>query len=162
MKVLYHQRHREPREVEKRYNARFVSFERLLKSSDILSVNAPLTALTRHRFTLREFKKMRPHSIFVNTARGPIHDEKDLATALKKGIIGSAGLDVYEFEPRIEPKLLRLPNCTLLPHLGSGTVETRSRMALLAAENIELALMGHQPKTPLVRLRTKNSLYALK
>lgn len=148
MKILYYQRHRESPGIEKRYNAKYVSFEELLKDSDVLSVNAPLTPETRHRFGLKEFKKMRRTSIFVNTARGSIHREKDLARALRDKWIYSAGLDVYEKEPKIVPALLQLNNCTLLPHLGSGTIETRNKMALLAAKNIELVLEGHRPEKP--------------
>ncbi|HTC20129.1 MAG TPA: D-glycerate dehydrogenase, partial [bacterium] len=148
MKILYHQRHKAWNSIERQLKARYVSFETLLKQSDFLSVNAPLTPQTRHRFTLKEFRKMKRTAVFINTARGPIHDEKDLVKALKKRIIHSAGLDVYEDEPRVNQALLRLANCTLLPHLGSGTVETRNQMALLAAENIHLALSGLIPKTP--------------
>jgi len=147
MPVLYHQRNRESLAVEKRYNAKYVSFETLLKRPDILSVNSPLTPETRHRFTLKEFRKMKPTSIFVNASRGPIHREADLVKALKTKTIASAGLDVYEFEPEINKTLLKLRNCTLLPHLGSATLETRTKMALLAAKNIELVLSGHLPKT---------------
>jgi glyoxylate reductase len=152
MKVLYHQRHRESRSVEKRYNARYVSFEKLLQASDVLSVHSPLTPETKHRFTLSEFKRMKRTAIFINTARGPIHTERDLAQALKRGWIHSAGLDVYEFEPKVDSRLLQRPNCTLLPHLGSGTIQTRDRMALLAAENIEKVLTGRRPKTPVFSL----------
>ena len=152
MKILYHQRHRESPRTEKRFNARYVSFEGLLRNSDFLSVHSPLTAETRHRFTLKEFKKMRPTAIFINTGRGPVHDEKDLAQALGKGILYSAGLDVYEREPKIERGLLRLSNCVLLPHLGSATVQTRDTMALLAAENIHQVLSGRQPRTPVFKL----------
>lgn len=152
MKVLYHQRHREKPSLERKYNARYVPFETLLRQSDFLSLNAPLTPETRHRFTLREFKKMKPTAVLVNTARGALLKERDLALALRKGIIHSAGLDVYEFEPEVEPTLLSLPNCTLLPHLGSGTVETRNTMALLAAENIDRVLSGRNPKTPVFSL----------
>jgi glyoxylate reductase len=150
MPVLYHQRHRESLAVEKRYNAKFVSFETLLRQSDILSVNSPFTPETRHRFTLKEFRKMKPTSIFVNASRGAIHREADLVKALKTQTIASAGLDVYEFEPKINKALLKLPNCTLLPHLGSATWETRNKMAMLAAENIELVLTGQLPKTPIL------------
>lgn len=152
MQILYHQRHRESSRTEKRYNARYVPFEALLRKSDFLSVHAPLTPETRHRFTLTEFKKMKPEAIFINTSRGPLHDEKDLAQALRKGILHSAGLDVYEFEPKIEAELLRLPNCVLLPHLGSATVQTRDTMALLAAENINRVLSGQRPRTPVFKL----------
>jgi lactate dehydrogenase-like 2-hydroxyacid dehydrogenase len=148
MKILYHQRRRESRQVEKAHNARYVSFEKLLRSSDFLSVNSPLTLETRHRFTEREFKKMKKTSVFVNAGRGAIHHEGHLTKALQRRWIYSAGLDVYEFEPKIKRELLKLPNCTLLPHIGSATVETRDKMALLAAQNIELALLGRKPKTP--------------
>jgi glyoxylate reductase len=152
MKVLYHQRRREAASVEKRHNARYVSFEKLLRESDILSVHSPLTAESRHRFTREEFRKMRPKALFINASRGPIHREKDLAEALRKRWIFSAGLDVYENEPKVDPGLLKAQNCTLLPHIGSATVETRTRMALLAAENIDLALSGRKPKTPVFSL----------
>jgi glyoxylate reductase len=148
MPVLYHQRHQESFAVEKRYNAKYVSFKTLLNQSDVLSVNSPLTSETKHRFTYQEFKQMKPNSIFVNASRGSIHKEVDLVKVLKTKIIASAGLDVYEFEPKINKELLKLSNCTLLPHLGSATLETRNKMALLAAENIELVLLGHRPKTP--------------
>jgi glyoxylate reductase len=148
MKIIYHQRHRIPVASENSLNAEYVSFENLLKHSDILSVNAPLTPQTHHRFTSREFGKMKRTAVFINTARGPIHDEAALVKALKKGIINSAGLDVYEYEPLINSTLLHLDNCTLLPHLGSGTVETRNKMATLAAQNIHLVLSGHKPHTP--------------
>lgn len=152
MKVLYHQRKRESVSVEKRYNARYVPFETLVQHSDILSVNSPLTPETRHRFTRREFKQMKKTAIFVNTGRGPIHQEKDLAEALRKAWIFSAGLDVYEHEPKIDKGLLKRSNCTLLPHIGSANVETRDRMALLAAENIERVLTGRKPTTPVFQL----------
>jgi glyoxylate reductase len=148
MKILYHQRRRESRQVEKAHNARYVSFDELLRSSDFLSVNSPLTPETRHRFTEREFKKMKKTAIFVNTGRGAIHHEGHLVKALQRKWIYSAGLDVYEFEPKITGELLKLPNCTLLPHIGSATVETRNQMSLLAAQNIELVLAGCKPKTP--------------
>jgi glyoxylate reductase len=151
MPVLYHQRHRESRLVEKRYNAKYVSFQVLLKHSDVLSVNAPLTPETKHRFTLKEFKQMKPKSIFINASRGLIHKEVDLVKALKEKTIASAGLDVYEFEPKINKDLIKLNNCVLLPHLGSATLETRTKMADLAAENIELVLLGRRPKTPVIK-----------
>lgn len=153
MRVLYHQRHRESKAVERFLNATFVPFERLLKESDFLSVNSPLTPLTRHRFTAKEFKKMKRNSIFINTGRGPVHREKDLIQALERKWIHSAGLDVYEFEPRMDKRLLKLENCTLLPHIGSATVETRDKMALLAAQNIERVLTDCKPITPVFQLK---------
>lgn len=148
MKVIYHQHHHESPQIESKLNAKYVSFHNLLKSSDFLVVCSPLTAETKHRFTDNEFKKMKRSSIFINIGRGPIHNERDLITALQKRWIYSAGLDVYESEPKIDKRLLRLRNCTLLPHIGSATVETRTAMALLAAKNINFILSGRTPKTP--------------
>lgn len=148
MKVIYHQRTREKGSVEKAFGARYVSFQELLKRSDILSLHTPLTPETRHRFTRTEFQKMKPNSIFINTARGLLHSEKDLVQALKKGPLFSAGLDVYEFEPKIDRELLKLPNCVLLPHLGSATLATRDHMAILCADNIQRVLDGRRPLTP--------------
>ena len=90
---------------------------------------------------------MKPNSIFINASRGLIHCEADLVKALISKTIASAGLDVYEFEPKINKALIKLSNCALLPHLGSATMETRNQMALLAAQNIALALTGRRPKT---------------
>ncbi len=100
MKVLYHQRRRESRQVEKAYNARYVTFEKLLKYSDFLSVNSPLTSETRHRFTEKEFKRMKKTAIFINAGRGAIHRERDLIKALKRKWIHSAGLDVMNLSLR--------------------------------------------------------------
>lgn len=152
MRVIYHQRHRESPAMERRYDARYVSFEALLKYSDFLSVNSPLTPETKGRFTAREFRKMKPTAIFINTGRGAIHREKDLVAALQRGWIYSAGLDVYENEPRVEKRLLKMENCTLLPHIGSATLETRNAMALLAAQNIDRVLSGRSPATPVASL----------
>ncbi len=148
MRILYHQRTREKGSTERLYAARYVSFSSLLRESDILSLHAPLTPETRHRFTSSEFQKMKSNSIFINTARGPIHIEKDLVKALKKGPLFAAGLDVYEFEPMIDRDLLKLQNCLLLPHLGSATNDTRDQMATLCADNITRVLKGRRPLTP--------------
>lgn len=148
MKVIYHNRHPLTKKTEKTLNAHWVPFGKLLKDSDFLCVVAPLTPETHGRFTLREFKQMKPRSVFVNIGRGPIHNEKDLATALKRGWIGYAGLDVYEHEPKIERELLHSNKVTLLPHIGSATVETRDAMASLAADNILRVLSGRKPLTP--------------
>ncbi|HVZ80890.1 MAG TPA: D-glycerate dehydrogenase [bacterium] len=154
MRILYHQRNKEKGSVEKAYGARFVTFQTLLKESDILSLHAPLTPETFHRFTSSEFRKMRPNSIFINTSRGALHSEKDLILALKKGPLFAAGLDVYEKEPKIERGLLDRPNAVLLPHLGSATLKTRDRMAELCAENIRRVLLGHRPLTPIFNIKS--------
>ena len=148
LQVLYHQRHRVSRKLERELNARFVPFDELNNKSDFISVHTPLTSETRYRFRAKEFKRMKRSCIFINTARGLIHREKDLVTALKGHWIHSAGLDVYEAEPKVNSALLGLPNCTLLPHLGSATFETRNKMALLTAQNIDRVLSGIKPRTP--------------
>jgi glyoxylate reductase len=91
---------------------------------------------------------MKPEAVLINTSRGPVVDEAALADALSEGRIFAAGLDVYEKEPEVHPKLLELENVVLAPHIGSASVETRDRMAVLAAENIVAVLSGEEPKTP--------------
>jgi len=118
--------------------------EATLRQSDFVSVHVPLTPETRHLFGEAEFRTMKPTAYFINMARGPVHDEAALVRALREGWIAGAGLDVYEHEPKISPELVRLPNTVLLPHLGSATIETRRRMAILAAENL-LAVLDGRP-----------------
>jgi glyoxylate reductase len=91
---------------------------------------------------------MRPTAVLVNSSRGPVVDEAALADALEEGTIFAAGLDVYEEEPEVHPKLLELENVVLAPHIGSASIETRDRMAELAAENLVAILRGEEPKTP--------------
>jgi glyoxylate reductase len=131
MRVIFFSR-RSPRE----------KFVEVLRESDFVSVHVPLTAETRHMFGEAEFRKMKPTAYFINMARGPVHDEAALVRALREGWIAGAGLDVYEHEPKIAPELVQMPNTVLLPHLGSATVETRRRMAMLAAENLVAVLTG--------------------
>jgi glyoxylate reductase len=119
-------------------------FEALLRQSDFVSVHVPLTPETRHLFGEAEFRKMKPTAFFINMARGPVHDEAALARALRKGWIAGAGLDVYEHEPKIAPELTKRTNVVLLPHLGSATLETRTRMSILVVENL-LAVLDGRP-----------------
>ncbi len=136
MPVIYHNRTRNPA-AEKQLNATWVSFDRLLEQSDILSVHCALTPETRHIFNARAFEKMKPSAVFINTARGPIHKEPDLIDALNKKQIWGAGLDVTDPEPMAKDNpLLSMENVCVLPHAGSGTMEARDRMSVLAAENI--------------------------
>jgi glyoxylate reductase len=114
----------------------------LLREADIVSLNVPLLPETRHLIGARELALMRPGSYLVNTSRGPVVDEAALVDSLKSGHLGGAGLDVYEREPDLALGLAELPNTTLLPHLGSATVETRGRMAELAALNAIAAVRG--------------------
>ena len=111
-------------------------------------MHTPLTEDTRHLIGPVELDKMKPTAVLVNTSRGPVVDEGALADALADGRIFAAGLDVYEEEPRVHPKLLGLENAVPAPHIGSGSRETRDRMAILAAENVVAVLSGGEPKTP--------------
>lgn len=147
MKVIYHNRTRLPEGEERELGVAYVDFPTLLAESDILSPHCPLTEETRHAFNAAVFRAMKKSAIFVNTTRGPVVDEAALAAALHAGEIFAAGLDVYEEEPNVHPDLLTVENIVLLPHIGSSTLETRSAMANLAAENIIAVLRGEKPPT---------------
>lgn len=142
MNIIYHNRHRSP-SAENLVEARYVDFETLLAESDVLSVHTNLSPETIYRFNRDSFKKMKRSSIFINTARGKIHVEKDLYDAIKQGEIWGAGLDVTDPEPmEAENPLLQLPTVCVLPHIGSATIETRTKMSFIAANNIVAASNG--------------------
>ncbi|RLD98993.1 MAG: D-glycerate dehydrogenase [Aquificota bacterium] len=145
MKIIYHNRRPNP-EGERETGARYVSFQELLKESDFLVIVAPLTPETQGRFGSEEFRQMKRDAILINIGRGPIVKEKELVQALKEGLIWGAGLDVYEREPEIEEGLLGLDRVVLSPHIGSATVETRSAMALVAAQDLVRVLKGEKPQ----------------
>ena len=147
MEVLYHNRSRKE-EAEQELGARYVEFDELLETVDFVSVHTPITDETHHLIGPKELGRMKPTAVLVNTSRGPVVDEAALADALAAGRIFAAGLDVYEEEPKVHPKLLELENVVLAPHIGSASVETRDRMAALAAENLAAVLRGEDPKTP--------------
>ncbi len=147
MKILYTANNPKP-EIERELGAQFVSLPDLLRQSDFVSIHTPLSAQTRHLFTLAEFHQMQPHAILINTARGPIVKEADLVQALQRGLIGGAGLDVFEEEPIAHPDLAGLPNVVMVPHIGSATTETRRRMAMMAVENVTAVLSGRGPINP--------------
>ncbi|KIO75702.1 hydroxyacid dehydrogenase [Pedobacter lusitanus] len=145
MKIIYHNRNRNE-EAEHELGAKLVSFEELLKQSDVLTVHTALTAETEGKFDLEVFKQMKPGAIFINTARGAIHQETDLIYALENKLIWGAGLDVTNPEPmHADNPLLFMPNVAVLPHIGSATEGTRSAMARLAAENIIAVSKGERP-----------------
>jgi glyoxylate reductase len=125
-----------------------LSLDRLLNTSDIVSLHVPLTPETKHLIDKRALTRMKRSAYLINTSRGPVVDEEALAWALEHRLIAGAALDVYEREPLIHPALLPLENVLLVPHLGSGTVETRTAMADLAVDNVVAVLSGKPPLTP--------------
>lgn len=149
MHVLYTQRTREPEPLERALGASWVpSLDEMLAWADIVSIHCPLTAETRRMFSAERLAKMRPGSVLVNTARGPIVDEEALAHALEHGPLAAAGLDVFEDEPRVHPVLASRPNAVLAPHIGSAERATREAMAAIAIENVRRVLTGAPPLTP--------------
>ena len=124
-------------------------FDRLLATSDVVSVHVPMTPDTRHLIDQKALTKMKRSAYLINTSRGPVVDEEKLAWALRERLIAGAALDVYEKEPEIHPDLLSLENALLIPHLASATTETRTAMADLAVSNVIAVLNGKPPLTPL-------------
>ena len=148
MKVLYYDVAPNP-ELEEKFNMQYVSLEVLLKESDFISIHVPLVPQTKHLISEKELKMMKPSAYLINTARGPVVDEKALVAALKQGVIKGAGLDVYENEPAMAPGLAELPNVVVTPHIASATEETRNAMSELAAKNIIAVLEGREALTPI-------------
>ena len=128
-----------------------MSLDRLLNSSDVVSLHVPLNDETRHLIDRRALTRMKRSAYLINTARGPVVDEEALAWALRERLIAGAALDVYEQEPVVHPDLLPLENVLLVPHLGSGTTETRTAMAALAVDNVRAVLSGQPPLTPVLK-----------
>jgi len=142
MSVLYHDVQRSEK-AETELGARAVDFDTLLAQSDFVSVHTDLNDSTRGLFNAAAFRKMKPTAVFVNTARGPVMNQGDLADALRKGVIFSAGLDVTDPEPpSMDDPLVTLPNVVIAPHIASATVATRNGMAEIAADNLILGLEG--------------------
>jgi glyoxylate reductase len=151
MRVLYSSRRRAAPEIEAETGAVFcASLEELLGQADFVSLHMPGGAETRHLIDERRLSLMRPSAMLINTARGPVVDEAALARALAERRIAGAGLDVYEREPQVHPALLGLENVVLLPHLGSGTVETRTAMGMRVADNLDAYFAGAEPPDRLV------------
>jgi len=151
MPVVYASRR--PNELlEDALSARRVELDELLTLSDFVSLHLPLTDATRHLIGARELSLMKPGAILINTARGPIIDEAALAQALKNGPLAAAGLDVFENEPAVHSELLGLENAVLLPHLGSATFATRSRMADIAVDGLIEWLAGRIPANAVLNI----------
>jgi glyoxylate reductase len=146
LQIHYHNRKPvSPRIAEELEATYWESLDQMLGRTDIVTVHSPHTPATYHLLSARRLKLLQPHAILINTARGEIIDETALAGLLKSGAIAGAGLDVFEFEPKINPKLLGLPNAVLLPHLGSATFEGRVDMGEKVIINIRTWMDGHKP-----------------
>ncbi|MBI1998273.1 MAG: D-glycerate dehydrogenase [Deltaproteobacteria bacterium] len=145
MRILYTKRHRLEERRETELGVEYRSLDDLLSESDFVSINAALSPETVHLIGERELRRMRPSAYLVNTARGPIVNEKALVKALEEKRIAGAALDVYEREPMVEPGLINLPNVVLTPHLGSAARETRERAAAIVVENILAVIDGRRP-----------------
>jgi len=146
MKLVYYNRKRISKTREKILGIKYVSFEKLITQSDIISIHVPHTKETNQMFDMKIFRKMKKSAFLINTSRGKIVNEKDLVTALKKKMIAGAGLDVFETEP-ISKKhpLVKLQNVVLAPHIGSSSEETRAKMAEMTVKNLNLGMNGKKP-----------------
>jgi glyoxylate reductase len=147
MKVLYYDVYRPSPELEQELGAEYRELDQLLSESDFVSLHTNLSPETRHLINAERLRQMKPTAVLVNTSRGPVIDEEALADALASGEIFAAGLDVFEREPEVHPKLIELENVVIIPHLGSATVDTRLAMGMLAIDNLFTALEGGRPPT---------------
>jgi len=149
VEIVYQSRSELDPVIAAELGARRVDLDELLTVSDVVSLHCPYGPATHHLIGAEQLAAMKSSAFLVNTARGPIVDEAALASALREGVIAGAGLDVFEREPQVHPELLDLENVVLVPHLGSATVETRTAMAMLAADNALAVLSGEQPPAPI-------------
>jgi glyoxylate reductase len=145
MKILYSNAHRMSPEEEAEYHATYLPLDELLQQADFVSLHTPYMPSTHHLIGERELGLMKPSAILINTARGPVVDEKALVRALQRGQITGAGLDVFEHEPAVEPELLMMENVVLLPHIGSASLQTRALMATMASDNLVAFHKGQRP-----------------
>jgi glyoxylate reductase len=145
MRVIYYSNHRAPEDVEKELHAEYVDRDRLLAESDFLSLHVPLTPNTHHLISAETLTRMKRTAFLINTTRGPVVDEAALAAALGSGVIAGAALDVFENEPKVHPALIPLKNVVLAPHMGSASIETRTKMAVMAAQNVVALFQGKLP-----------------
>lgn len=149
MRVLYYNTSRVDAAVERELHAEFADLDRLLRESDFVTLHVPLTPETRHLISKEALGKMKPTAYLVNTARGPVVDEAALVEALEQKRIAGAALDVYEHEPKVHPGLIPRRDVILAPHLGSASVETRTKMAVMAATNAVALFEGKRPPNAL-------------
>jgi glyoxylate reductase len=149
MRVLYYNRSRAEVEIEKELHAEYADMDRLLCESDFVTLHVPLSAETHHLVSSAAFEKMKRTAYLINTARGPVVDEDALARALEQKKIAGAALDVYENEPKVHASLLSRRDVILAPHIGSATIETRTKMAVMAAMNAADFFAGRRPPNAL-------------
>ena len=149
MRVLYNDAVRAPAEVETELNTEFVDRDRLFGESDFISLHVPLLPDTRHLISKQNLGKMKPTAFLINTSRGPVVDEVALADALEHKKIAGAALDVFESEPKVHPALLGRKDVILTPHIASASVDTRTKMAVMAADNVVAYFQGKRPPNAL-------------
>lgn len=137
-------------DAEAELGARRLELDELLEASDVVSLHAPAVPETRGLISTRELELIGPEGVFVNTSRGPLVDSEAVAAALESGALGAVGLDVYENEPEVSPRLLEAPRCVLLPHIGSATITARDAMASAVADNVIAVLEGRDPPSRVV------------
>ena len=146
MKIIYHNRKQISKTEEKKIGVKYTTFEKLISQSDIISIHVPHTKETNQIFNMKIFRKMKNTAFLINTSRGKVVNEKDLAIALKQKIIAGAGLDVFETEPiNKNHPFLKLENIVLAPHVGSSTKETRAKMSEITIKNLILGMRGKKP-----------------
>jgi len=150
MRIAYFSRHPAAADTHGALQAQYLPLDELLGSADVVSLHCPATPATHHLIDARALQLMKADAVLINTARGSVVDEAALAAALATGRIAAAGLDVYEYEPRVHPALLTAENAVLLPHLGSATLETRVAMGLRAAANLERFFAGEPLLDPVI------------
>lgn len=147
MNIIYYDAKRNE-ELEKIYKVKYADLETLLKTSDVISIHVPLLPTTRHLIGAKEMAMMKPSAYLINSSRGPVIDEAALVEALRNKVIRGAAIDVYEKEPALTPGLADLDNIVITPHIASASLETRSKMAEMAADNIIAVLEGKTPPNP--------------
>jgi glyoxylate reductase len=152
LKVIYNSISRDIGK-EQKYGFEYVSFAELVERSDIVSVHIPYTPAVHHLFDRDVFARMKPDAIFINTARGPLMNEEDLTEKLEQNKSFGAGLDVYEFEPKVNERLTKLKNAVLAPHIGSATYKARLGMALMTVDSVKSALSGQRPANLIPELK---------
>jgi glyoxylate reductase len=145
MRVIYWNRTRLSADDERRLGLEYRERDVLLSEADHVSLHVAYTPETHHLINAAALARMKPTAVLVNTARGAVIDEKALVAALRNGTIAAAGLDVFEREPQLDPELYDLPNCVLLPHLGSATIGTRTKMGMIAIDNLLAVFRGERP-----------------